>query len=86
MIKQIFLGKQNADQSRTLKKIQRDWPFIVGDSIASKSRPVSLMDNCLTINADSIPVQSDLIFLGNAIIQRIHTVLKINLSKVIVKE
>ncbi len=85
MIKQILLGKQNTDQSRMLKKIQRDWPYIVGDSIASMSHPVTLTDNRLTINADSMPVQSDLLFLDSAIIRRVKNVLNINLSEIIVR-
>ena len=70
-IKQMLLGKQNANQSEILKLIKRDWSFIVGDSIAIKSRPLRLIDNCLTIIADSSSIHNELTFFDVVVKNRI---------------
>jgi GTP cyclohydrolase II len=70
-LKQLLIGKHNADQAKSLKLIQKEWALIVGDSMASKSKPVKLMDNCLTIDALTSSSQSELSLLNQAIANRI---------------
>jgi predicted nucleic acid-binding Zn ribbon protein len=84
-IKELLIGKQNADQEKSLKLIQRAWPWIVGDSIASKSRPVKLSDQCLVINVDSASIQSELSFLKLAVTNRIMEKHNIRITDVKVK-
>jgi predicted nucleic acid-binding Zn ribbon protein len=84
-LKEIILGKRNAEQADSLKHIQREWPWIVGDSIAEKSRPVKLTDNCLTIKTDTYRVQSELSFLRVAVANRIREKHNIKITKVLVR-
>lgn len=83
--KQILTEKQNADQANFLKLIKREWSFIVGDSVASKSRPLKLMDNCLTITADTALARNDLTLLNAAVINRIKDKYKIKIANVKVR-
>ena len=83
--KQLLIGKQNADQAKSLKLIQKEWPLIVGDSMASKSKPVKLMDNCLTIDALTSSSQSELSLLNQAIANRIMEKHKVRITTVKVR-
>ena len=84
-LKQILIGKQNADQSEFLKLIKREWPFIVGDSIATKSRPLKLMDGCLTIIADTSSVHNDLTLFNSIIVNKIKEKYNIKIAGVKVR-
>jgi hypothetical protein len=84
-IKEIIMGRQNAEQADSLKHIQREWPWIVGDSIAAKSRPVKLTDNCLTIKTNTSSIQSDLSFLSVAVANRIREKHNIKITEVRVR-
>lgn len=84
-IKELLIGKQNSDMQKSLKQIQREWPFIVGDSIASKSKPVKLSDQCLVIVADTASVQSELNFLWQAVANRVMEKHKVKITTVKVR-
>ncbi|MCL2154082.1 MAG: DUF721 domain-containing protein [Leptospirales bacterium] len=84
-IKQILIGKQNSDQSEFLKLIKREWPFIVGDSIATKSRPLKLIDNCLTVIADTSSIQSELTLFNTVVTNRIKEKYNIKIADVKVR-
>lgn len=84
-IKQLLIGKTNADQSDNLKLIKKNWPCIVGDSIASRSRPVKLMDNCLTVDTDGSSVRGEISFLSLAVLNRIKEKHNIRISDVKVR-
>jgi hypothetical protein len=81
-IKQILIGKQNADQSRFLKIIKREWPSIVGDSIATKSLPSKLIDNCLTITTDSSSIHNELTLFNTVVTNRIKEKYNIKIADV----
>ena len=82
---QIVIGKRNTDQSEFFKLIKREWPFIVGDSIATKSRPLKLMDGCLTIIADTSSTHRELSLFDSIITNRIKEKYNIKIADVKVK-
>lgn len=83
-IKEIIRKKQKTEQA-ALKHIQREWPWIVGDSIAAKSRPIKLTYNCLTIKTDTSSIQSELSFLRVAVANRIREKHNIKITEVRVR-
>jgi predicted nucleic acid-binding Zn ribbon protein len=84
-LKQMLIGKQNADQSEFLKLIKREWSSIVGDSIATKSRPLKLIDNCLTVIADSSSVHNELTLFNTVVTNRIKEKYNLKIADVKVR-
>ncbi len=84
-LKKILIGKTNYDQIQVLKRIQGSWSDIVGNSIASQSTPIRLLDKKLTIRTKSSLVQSELSMLKQALINRIEEKEKFKVAEISIR-